>query len=168
MRSFFHSKLQKFLMHFVFLVISCLFAKKVFANQWNFDSVSGTEYYVSGYEKCFEEARTSCTSLQAELVMIQTKDVQKFLEELFAKNSYSTGTVITKHSEIIHITFNIGWGLTLSSLEREVWSSNLRPVISDTVLPTTSHRRKISLKGAVLPGCNDPKMGLGSSLRASA
>ena len=55
-----------------------------------------------------------------------------------------------------------------SSLKREVWGSNLGPIKSDTVLPTTHRHCDISLKGAVLPGCNDMEMGTANSLHASA
>ena len=57
--------------------------------------------------------------------------------------------------------------LTRSSLEREVWGSNLGPVKSDTELPTVRHRCDISSKGAVLPGHNDAEMGP-ARLHASA
>ena len=57
---------------------------------------------------------------------------------------------------------------TRSSLEREVWGSNLGPVKSDTVLPTARHRCDISSKGAVLPGRNDAEMGPANSLHALA
>ena len=58
--------------------------------------------------------------------------------------------------------------VTRSSLEREVWSSNLGPVKSDIVLPTVRHRCNISSKEAVLPGRNDAEMGPANSLHASA
>ena len=45
----------------------------------------------------------------------------------------------------------VGRAVTRSSLEREVWGSNLGPVKWDTVLPTACHRCGISSKGAVLP-----------------
>ena len=45
--------------------------------------------------------------------------------------------------------------VTRSSLDREVRSSNLGPVQSDTVLPTASHRCDISSKGAGLSGRNE-------------
>ena len=60
-----------------------------------------------------------------------------------------------------------GRAVTRSSLNREVWGSNLGPVKSDTVLPTVRHRSDISSKGAVLPGRNDSK-GSANSLHASA
>ena len=47
------------------------------------------------------------------------------------------------------------------SLEGEAWGSNLGPVKSNTVLPTTTrHCCNISLKEAVLPGHNDTEMSL--------
>ena len=55
-----------------------------------------------------------------------------------------------------------------SSLEREVRGSNLRPVISHTVLPTAHHCCDIFSIEAVLPGRNDPEMGPDNSLHASA
>ena len=55
-----------------------------------------------------------------------------------------------------------------SSLERLGRGSNLRPVKSDTVLPTARHHCDISSKGAVLPGRNDAEMGPANSLHASA
>ena len=53
----------------------------------------------------------------------------------------------------------VGQAVTRSSLEREVWDSNLGPIKSDTVLPTARHRCDISSKGAVLPGRNDAEIG---------
>ena len=61
-----------------------------------------------------------------------------------------------------------GRAVTRSSLEREVWGSNLGPVKSDTVLPTARHRCDISSKEAVLPGRNDAEMGPANSLLALA
>ena len=55
-----------------------------------------------------------------------------------------------------------------SSLEREVWGSNLGLVKSYTVLPTASHLCDISLKEAVLPECNDAEMGPANTLHALA
>ena len=49
----------------------------------------------------------------------------------------------------------VSQAVTRSSLEREVWGSNLEPVKSDAVLPTARHRCDISLKETVLPGRND-------------
>ena len=46
----------------------------------------------------------------------------------------------------------VGRAVTRSSLEWDVGGSNLRPVKSNTVLPTTRHRCDISSKEAVLPG----------------
>ena len=55
-----------------------------------------------------------------------------------------------------------------SSLEREVWGSNLGPVKSDTVLPTAATAGTFSSKGAMLPGRNDAEMCPTNSLHASA
>ena len=55
-----------------------------------------------------------------------------------------------------------------SSLERKVLGSNLVPVKSDTVLPTTRHRCDISSKEAALPKGNDAKMDPANSLHSSA
>ena len=41
--------------------------------------------------------------------------------------------------------------VTRSSLEQDIWGSNLEPVKSDTVLPTAHHRWDSSSRGAVLP-----------------
>ena len=60
----------------------------------------------------------------------------------------------------------IGRAVTHSSLDREVWGSNLGPVKLDTVLPTARHRCDISLKEAVLPGLNNAEMGPANSLHA--
>ena len=65
-------------------------------------------------------------------------------------------------------TSKVGCAVTRSSLEREVWGSNLGPVKSDTVLPLARHRCDISSKGAVLPGRNDAEIGPANSLHASA
>ena len=47
-----------------------------------------------------------------------------------------------------------------SFLERqEVLGPNLGPIKLDSVLPTARHRCSISLKGTVLPRCNNAKMG---------
>ena len=62
----------------------------------------------------------------------------------------------------------VGRALTRSSLEREVRSSNLGPVKSNTVLPTARHRYDISSEGAMLPGRNDAEMCSANSLHASA
>ena len=62
----------------------------------------------------------------------------------------------------------VGRAVTRSSLEREVWDSNLRPIKSYTVLPTARHCSNISSKGAVLRGRNDAETGLANSLHASA
>ena len=62
----------------------------------------------------------------------------------------------------------VGLAITRSSLEREVWGSNLKPVKSNTVFVTARHRCDISSKGAVLPGRNDAEMGFANSLHASA
>ena len=56
---------------------------------------------------------------------------------------------------------------TRSSLEREVWDSNLRPIKSNTVLPTIRQHCDICSKEAVLPGRNDAEMGGANSLHAS-
>ena len=48
-----------------------------------------------------------------------------------------------------------GRAVTRSSLEREVWGSNLKPVKS---APTTRHRCSIYSKEAALPRGNDTKM----------
>ena len=61
----------------------------------------------------------------------------------------------------------VGRAVARSSLEQEV-RENLGPVKSDTELPTACHRCDISLKGAVLPGCNDAEMSAANSLHASA
>ena len=62
----------------------------------------------------------------------------------------------------------VGRAVTHSSLEREVWGSNLGPVKSDKVLPTARYRCDISFKGAVLPGRNDAEIGPANSLHALA
>ena len=51
-----------------------------------------------------------------------------------------------------------GQAVTRSSLERQVWGSNLGPVKSDTVLLKGSRRCDVSSKEAVLPGRNDAEM----------
>ena len=53
-------------------------------------------------------------------------------------------------------------------MEREVWSSNLGPVKSDTLLPAAHHRCDIFSKEAVLLGHNDVEMGPANSLHALA
>ena len=61
----------------------------------------------------------------------------------------------------------VGGAVTRSSLEREIWGSNLGPVKSDSVSPTVRHRCDISSQEAVLPGCNDTEMGPANLLHAS-
>ena len=56
----------------------------------------------------------------------------------------------------------------LSSLEREVWGSNLDPVKSNTMFPTDSHRCNIFSKEAVLPRRIETEVGPANSLHASA
>ena len=83
----------------------------------------------------------------------------------------STVCVISSPSRSLHfesINRPVGRAVTRSSLEREVWGSNLGPVKSDTKLPTARHRCDISSNGAVLPGRNDAEMGPANSLHASA
>ena len=62
----------------------------------------------------------------------------------------------------------VGRALTRSSLENEVWGSNLGPVKSNSEWPTACHRCNISLKGAVLLGRNDTDKGSANSIQASA
>ena len=62
----------------------------------------------------------------------------------------------------------VGRAVTRSSLEGEVWGSNLGPVKSNSVLPTVRHCCDISLKRAVLHGRTDAEMGPANSLHASA
>ena len=57
---------------------------------------NNVEYYVSDESKCFSNAMTKCSAMQAELVMIQTEDVQLFLERLI-NATYSSGA--TKYKE---------------------------------------------------------------------
>ena len=76
-------------MHFVFLIFVGLFASKASANQKHLHD--HTEYYVYNKAKSFKNARLSCSMDDAELVMIQTEDVQVFLEELFDRSIYSSG-----------------------------------------------------------------------------
>ena len=77
--------------------------------------------------------------------------------------------VVCAHCIMLSIKYRpVGRAVTRSSLEREVWGSNLGPVKSDTVLPTARHRCDISSNGAVLPGRNDAEMGPTNSLHASA
>ena len=60
-----------------------------------------------------------------------------------------------------------GQTVTRSSLEQEVWGSNLGLVKSDTLLPMARHRCDNSSKEAGLPGRNDAEMGPANSLHAS-
>ena len=62
----------------------------------------------------------------------------------------------------------VGRAVTRSSLEREIWGSNLRPVKSDTGLPTARHRCDISSKEALLIGRKDAEMGPANSLHSLA
>ena len=62
----------------------------------------------------------------------------------------------------------VSWAMTRLSLDREVWGSYLRPVKSDTALPTASHRRDISSNRAVLRGRNNAEVGPAISSHTSA
>ena len=62
----------------------------------------------------------------------------------------------------------LGRAVTRSSLEWEVWGSNLGPIKLDTVLPAARYRCDVSSKGAVLPGRNDATEGPANSFHASA
>ena len=62
----------------------------------------------------------------------------------------------------------VGRAVTRSSLEREVGDSNLRPIKSNTVLPTICNHCNICSKESVLPGRNDAEMGSANSLHALA
>ena len=62
----------------------------------------------------------------------------------------------------------VGRAVTRSSLEQEVWGSNLEPVKLDTVLPAARQRSDISSKRAESPGRNDVEMGPANSLHALA
>ena len=73
----------------LFKLILLIPAINVAAEVWHLHNF--TEYSVSDDAKNFDDAHSSCTSLQAELVMIQTEDVQVFLEGLFDNNAYSSG-----------------------------------------------------------------------------
>ena len=53
---------------------------------------NNVEYYVSDRTRNFDKARTDCNAKQAELVMIQTVDVQHFLQNLFSNGIYPSGT----------------------------------------------------------------------------
>ena len=60
------------------------------AEKWHLHR--STKYYVSQSNGSFKEAKSNCSSMQAELVMIKTKDIQLFLTNLIA-SSYSQGIV---------------------------------------------------------------------------
>ena len=64
------------------------------------------------------------------------------------RSMYLLFLIIFNNLCILHCKFwhFVGQVAMHSSLEREVWDSNLGPVKSDTVLPTAHHRCKISLK----------------------
>ena len=50
-----------------------------------------TEYYVSIAKQNFDDAKASCEDHQAVLVMIQTKDVQLFLDALVTSEAFPSG-----------------------------------------------------------------------------
>ena len=97
-----------------------------------------------------------------------------------AKNKWTTFSIYAASSrkiflsckvfifEFIFIELGLLMKPSSSSLEREVWGSNLGPVKLNTVLPTTRHRCDISSKEAMFFGRNDAKIGPADSLHASA
>ena len=66
------------------------------------------------------------------------------------------------------MTRPVGREVTRLSLEREVRGLNIKPVKSETVLPTARHCCDIFLKEIGLLGRNDAEMGPENSLHASA
>ena len=67
-----------------FLILT---AVNVNAECWHF--YNSTEYFVSDNANSFDDARSSCGSLQAELVMIQTEDAQVFVK--YFLSNYRSG-----------------------------------------------------------------------------
>ena len=61
------------------------------AERWHLHSNTGIEYHVSDSTRRLDDARTDCIAMRAELVMIQTEDVQVFLEQVFTDASYLSG-----------------------------------------------------------------------------
>ena len=101
---------------------------------------------------CFDKIRTqiSCTFCWEKLVWI-------LVLAIIIINSVLIRVLIV--NEVGRISPLLSWlwkkqtvgrELTLSSLEQEVWGSNLGLVKSDTVLPTARHCYDISWKGAAL------------------
>ena len=71
-----------------FVVLNLAFIN---AERWHLHSNTGIEYHVSDSARSFNDARSDCIAMLAELVMIQTEDVQVFLEGAFMDASYSSG-----------------------------------------------------------------------------
>ena len=68
-------KLIKILcVHFIFLI------EKALTQEWQPNPPN--EYYVSSEKKSFDEARSSCNQCDAELVMIKTKEIQNFINDI--------------------------------------------------------------------------------------
>ena len=73
-------------------IVLCLITENAHAESWYLQN--STEYYVSGYETTFENAKSNCENMgQAKLVTIKTKNVQNFLEGLMT-TAYPSGKFI--------------------------------------------------------------------------
>ena len=75
-----------YLLKFILLNLAFINAKR-----WHLHRNTGIEYHVSDSARSFNDARSDCNAMLAELVMIQTQDVQVFLEGVFTDASYSSG-----------------------------------------------------------------------------
>jgi len=74
-------------MYLALSIFTWLTYGSVAAETWHVHN--GTEYYVSDDTKKFDDARSSCIDLQAELVMIHKRGIQSFLEDLMRSNYIS-------------------------------------------------------------------------------
>ena len=79
-------------MQISFLVCMFLFSTLKIADAESWHLHNSTEYYESNIVASIENANSRCANMNgAEMVMIQTKDVQCFLERLFANDDYLLG-----------------------------------------------------------------------------
>jgi len=88
-------------MYLALLIFTWITYGSVAAQTWHVHN--GTEYYVSDDRKNFVDARSSCFDLQADLVMIQTRVVQSYLENLM-NSDYTSGDLFAYSYHAIKFT----------------------------------------------------------------
>ena len=76
------------------VLLIVVLSNDVVAQVWHQNGL--IEYFVSDKEKNFDQAKSSCENLQATLVMIQTENVQLFLEALITNKTFPSGKSFMK------------------------------------------------------------------------